>query len=160
MAAPTVIAPEVVQIPEIPLEGGKKCKTGQRRSRVTGRCRKICSTRDSETKELMERISDLEDELNQERRFKIGGNYETTQEDIDAANAGGVQYTGQIGPVRPNGMFGGAKRKLSKYNKFVKEFHKKHRSMKGTSFIRAAAKAWRSRSRSGKSKSRSASRRR
>jgi len=142
-----------VEVPELVLEGGKKkCKVGQRRSRETGRCRRVCPKSANEA-ELLEQINDLEDQLNQERRFRIGGNYENTQSDIDAANTGGVEYTGQIGPVRPNGMFGGAKRKLSKYNKFVKEFHKKHRSMKGKSFIRAAAKAWRSRSSSRKSRS-------
>ena len=61
----------------------------------------------------------------------------------------------------PQGGFSGGKRPLSTYNRFVRKFHQSHRSLKGKSFIRSAAKAW-NRSKGGrmsrKTRSRSRSR--
>ena len=154
------VVPVVEPVPTV-LEGGeykrKACKKGRSRSRLTNRCRKPCPAACK------------------------GEFYESESEEPLTMNASPERV--MLGPLRENGMFGGkrrrhhkmrggeseatdagieggeaiegGKRKLTAYNKFVRSFHMKHRSLKGKSFIRKAAAAWRSRSRSTKRKSHS-----
>lgn len=113
----------------------KKCKIGSRRNRTTGKCQRSYS-RSSLRKQLDFAIN------SRNRLLDEGGVSQPFEE--------GLPF---LGPLRPSGMYGGAKkRSLSKYNMFVKNYHSKHRSLKGKSFIRSAAKAWNACKRSGSSK--------
>jgi hypothetical protein len=111
---------------------------------------------------LLDEIDDLQQQLYMAKMMIPGTN---TQAELDQANLGGVAFTGQEGPLRPSGMFGGGemeggarKRKLSTYNKFVMKYAAQHRGKTGKSLIRSAARAWRAH-KGGRSMSRSPSKR-
>ena len=171
MSAPSEVFDQV-EVPEIvELAGGKKsprrrrsCPKGQRRSQTTGRCRRpcpqACKGEADDEDMLLDEIDDLQQQLYMAKMMIPGTN---TQEELDKANLGSVDFTDQIGPRRPNLGFGGGemeggarKRKLSMYNKFVMKYAAQHRGKTGKSLIRSAARAWRAH-KGGRSMSRSRS---
>jgi hypothetical protein len=134
----------------------KTCKKGFTRSRETGRCRNASAAR---ARRLRQELDDLE----AQRYFELMGvsDEETarrnrqivpllSEEELGKIDIGGVAQGDFLGPLRPGGMYGGGvtgvnggkKRSMTKYNMFVKNFKPKNKSLKGKSFIRAAAKAW------------------
>ena len=168
---------ESLEVPE--LTAGAKCKkskSGQRRvkNQETKRCRLPCPSycrpplsdddkRDRKIEKLEKRL--LENDQDNENINKEINALSPGGGPASPARAGSPQggYYPQFrgGEIEGGEIEGGAKckRKMTKYNMFVKKYASAHRNMSGKSLIRSAAKSWNKCKRSG-SGSRSCSPRR
>ena len=167
---------ESLEVPE--LTAGAKCKkskSGQRRvkNQETKRCRlpcpSYCRPPLSDDEKAARKVEKL-----LKRRAENDEDNENIDRDISALSPGGGSpaspvaaprggYSPQFrgGEIEGGEIEGGAKckRKMTKYNMFVKKYASAHRNMSGKSLIRSAAKSWNKCKRSG-SGSRSCSPRR
>jgi hypothetical protein len=158
---------ESLEMPlEVPaLTAGAKCKkskSGHRRvrNRDTGKCRLPCPSYCRPP---------LSDEEKAQRKYeKLLKKRENVQEEIQKidqeisqlppgagggspAGAAGGYYQFSGGEIEGGEIEGGAKskRKMTKYNMFVKKYAASHRNMSGKSLIKSAAKSWNKCKRSG-----------
>jgi len=160
---------ESLQMPlEVPaLTAGAKCKkskSGQRRirNRDTNKCRLPCPSycrpplSDEEKaqrkdEKLEKRLEELDKEAAQiqEERSKLGVARPGAGAGGGSPQGGYYQFSG--GEIEGGEIEGGArhKRKMTKYNMFVKKYAASHRNMSGKSLIKSAAKSWNKCKRSG-----------
>ena len=157
----------------------KKSKSGQRRvkSRETGRCRLPCPTycrpplseeekAERKAEKLYKKYEQAQDVADKAlAAAEEAGALEPETEASSAspgpgaaaANAFGAPTGGGYYPRFRGGEFEGGeieggvrhKRKMTKYNMFVKKYAAAHRNMSGKSLIRSAAKSWNKCKRSG-----------
>ena len=167
---------ESLEVPEmIELTAGAKCKkskSGQRRvrSRETGKCRLPCPTycrpplseeekAERKAEKLYNRYTqaqDVADKAKAEAEEAGAFEPETEASSAAASNAfsaptGGYDARFRGGEFEGGEIEGGVrhKRKMTKYNMFVKKYAAAHRNMSGKSLIRSAAKSWNKCKRSG-----------
>jgi hypothetical protein len=169
---------ENLEVPEmIELTAGAKCKkskSGQRRvkSRETGKCRLPCPTycrppltdeekADRKIDKVLKRLDAKQEEVDElTKEADALGAFESeaapaAAASSAAANAFGAGYYQRHrfrgGEFEGGEIEGGVrhKRKMTKYNMFVKKYAAAHRNMSGKSLIRSAAKSWNKCKRSG-----------
>ena len=166
---------ESLEVPE--LTAGAKCKkskSGQRRvkNQETKRCRLPCPSYcrpplsdDEKAARKVEKLIKRRTENDQDNenidRDIIALSPGASPASPVAAPRGGYSPQFRGGEIEGGEIEGGAKckRKMTKYNMFVKKYASAHRNMSGKSLIRSAAKSWNKCKRSG-SGSRSCSPRR
>ena len=170
---------ESLEVPE--LTAGAKCKkskSGQRRvkNQETKRCRLPCPSycrpplsdeqkADRKIEKLQKRILENdEDNVNINREIAALSPGASPASPVAGAGSprGGYYPQFRGGEIEGGEIEGGAKckRKMTKYNMFVKKYASAHRNMSGKSLIRSAAKSWNKCKRSGSRSSRSCSPRR
>ena len=164
---------------EVPaLTAGAKCKkskSGQRRvkNRDTGKCRLPCPSycrpplsdeekdqrkQEKLAKQLDEKRQDYQQTLEEYKR--VGGVVQEGENGVvDGAPQSGARggyYRISGGEIEGGEFEGGefeggakSKRKMTKYNMFVKKYAASHRNMSGKSLIKSAAKSWNKCKRSG-----------